>query len=82
MSTSRAYLGLTVLNDVIYAIGGFDGANWLNSNEEFKPVGYGKIPPTVEILSPENKTYKTITVDYRINKDVSWAGFSLDNVQT
>jgi N-acetylneuraminic acid mutarotase len=79
MSTSRAYLGLTVLNDVIYAIGGFDGANWLNSNEEFKPVGYGKIPPTVEILSPENKTYKTITVDYRINKDVSWAGFSLDN---
>jgi hypothetical protein len=38
MSTSRAYLGLTVLNDVIYAIGGFDGANWLNSNEEFNQL--------------------------------------------
>jgi hypothetical protein len=78
MSTSRAYLGLAVIGDVVYAVGGFDGANWLNSNEEFKPVGYGKIPPTVEIVSPENKTYKSIVVEYSVNKAVSWVGYSLD----
>ncbi|XHH09962.1 MAG: kelch repeat-containing protein [Candidatus Bathyarchaeia archaeon] len=79
MLTSRAYLGLAVVSDVVYAVGGFDGANWLNSNEEFKPVGYGKIPPTIEIVSPENKTYKSIQVDYSINKAVSWVGYSLDD---
>ncbi|MCL1978009.1 MAG: hypothetical protein FWG55_07930 [Candidatus Bathyarchaeota archaeon] len=79
MSTPRAYLGLAVTNDIIYAIGGFDGAKWLNSNEECKPVGYGKIPPIIEIISPENKTYKSIQIDYKINKAISWVGFSLDN---
>jgi N-acetylneuraminic acid mutarotase len=79
MPTARAYLGLAVVSDVVYAVGGFDGTNWLNSNEEFKPVGYGKITPQIEIISPENKTYKSIEVDYTINKGVSWVGYSLDN---
>jgi hypothetical protein len=78
MPTARAYLGLAVVSDVIYAIGGFDGSNWLSSNEEFKPVGYGKISPIITILSPENETYQNVTIDYTINKGVSWAGYSLD----
>ena len=33
MPTPRVYLGLAVVSDVLYAIGGFDGTNWLNTNE-------------------------------------------------
>lgn len=79
MPTPRAYLGLAVVNDEIYAVGGFDGANWLASNEEFKPVGYGEIPPEVEVLSPENKTYTSVEVSCRVNKAVSWVGYSIDD---
>jgi N-acetylneuraminic acid mutarotase len=79
MPTSRAYLGLAVVNDVVYAVGGFDGANWLSSNEEFKPVGYGKIPPEVEIVSPENRSYTNVEVSCKVNKAVSWVGYSIDD---
>ena len=78
MPTPRAYLGLAVVNDVVYAVGGFEGANWLSSNEEFKPVGYGRIPPTVEIVSPENKSYTSVEVSCKVNKAVSWVGYSID----
>jgi N-acetylneuraminic acid mutarotase len=82
MSTSRAYLGLTVVNDVIYVIGGFDGEKWLSSIEEVKPVGYGKVPPLVEIVSPKNNTaYKGIQIEFQVDKAISWAGFSLDGNQ-
>jgi N-acetylneuraminic acid mutarotase len=79
MSASRAYFGLAVVNDVIYAIGGFDGTRGLNLCEEFKPYGYGKIPPVITVLSPENMTYKSLHIEYDVSKAVSWAGFSLDN---
>jgi N-acetylneuraminic acid mutarotase len=80
MSIQRAYLGLAVVNDVVYAIGGFDGDKWLNLNEELKPSGYGKVPPVIDIISPQqNKTYKNIQVDYTVNKVVSWVSYSLDN---
>jgi N-acetylneuraminic acid mutarotase len=79
MSASRAYFGLAVVNDVIYAVGGFDGYRGINFCDEYKPYGYGKIPPVVTILSPENSTYKSLHIEYDVNKAVSWAGFSLDN---
>jgi N-acetylneuraminic acid mutarotase len=80
MSAKRAYIGLTIVNDILYAIGGLDGDKWLNLNEELKPLGYGKVPPAIEIITPQqNKTYKTIQVDYQVNKAVSWVGYSLDN---
>ncbi len=79
MPTPRAYLGVAVINDIIYAVGGFDGANWLNSNEQYKPLGYGKIPPKIEIVSPESKTYNSVLLAYTVNKATSWVGYSLDN---
>jgi N-acetylneuraminic acid mutarotase len=79
MPTSRAYLGVAVVNDVLYAIGGFDGTNWLNVNEQFKPVGYGTVAPKVQITSPENKTYSNVTLAYKINRGTQWMGYSLDN---
>jgi len=79
MPTSRAYLGVAVVNDVLYAIGGFDGTNWLNVNEQFKPVGYGTVAPKVQITFPENKTYSNVTLSYKINRGTQWMGYSLDN---
>jgi N-acetylneuraminic acid mutarotase len=79
MPTPRAYLGVAVVNDVLYAIGGFDGTNWLSANEQYNPVGYGTVPPEVQITSPENKTYSNVTLAFAVNKGTEWIGYSLDN---
>jgi N-acetylneuraminic acid mutarotase len=79
MPTSRADFGIAVVSDTLYAIGGYDGVNWLNTTEQYKPVGYGMIPPTVDITSPENKTYTSVTLSFTVNKGTDWMGFSLDN---
>lgn len=79
MPTSRADFGIAVVSDILYAVGGYDGVNWLNTTEQYKPVGYGMIPPTVQITSPENKTYTNVTLAFSVNKGTDWMGFSLDN---
>ena len=79
MPTARAYLGVVVVNDVLYAIGGFDGTNWLDVNEQYKPVGYGTVPPTIQIISPENRTYSQVELAFTINRGTQWMGYSLDN---
>jgi len=79
MPTARAYLGVAVLNDVLYAIGGFDGVNWLNTVERYTPVGYGTAPPLIQITSPENKTYSKVALSYTVDRSTSWTGYSLDN---
>jgi len=78
LPTARGYLGLVAVNDLVYAIGGFDGTNYLATNERYQPVGYGSVPPTVQITSPENKTYREVTLDYTTNRGVNWVGYSLD----
>ncbi|HEX7482698.1 MAG TPA: hypothetical protein VF350_04460, partial [Candidatus Bathyarchaeia archaeon] len=55
------------------------GTNWLNVNEQFKPVGYGTVAPNVQITSPENKTYSNVTLTYKLNRGTQWIGYSLDN---
>jgi N-acetylneuraminic acid mutarotase len=79
MPTPRAYLGLAVVNDVLYAIGGFDGKKWLDTNEQYKPVGYGSVPPKIQIISPENKTYSEVSLAFAVNRGTEWMGYSLDN---
>jgi N-acetylneuraminic acid mutarotase len=79
MPTARAYLGVVVLSDILYAIGGFDGTNWLDVNEQYKPVGYGTVPPTIQITSPENKTYSEVQLEFTINRGTQWMGYSIDN---
>jgi N-acetylneuraminic acid mutarotase len=77
--TPRAYLGFVVVNDILYAIGGFNGESWLNTNEMYKPIDYGMVPPKVYITSPENKTYVDATLTFTVNRGTAWIGYSLDN---
>ncbi|MBM4400414.1 MAG: hypothetical protein FJ045_00510 [Crenarchaeota archaeon] len=81
MPTARAYLGLVVLYDVLYAIGGFDGLNLLAVNERYAPIGYGTVPPELRVLSPENKTYTSNNVPLvlTVNRPMTWIGYSLDD---
>ena len=75
----RADFALAVVNDILYAIGGFDGQNAVNTNEQFKPSDYGTVPPKIQITSPENKTYSKVNLGFTINRGASWIGYSLDN---
>jgi N-acetylneuraminic acid mutarotase len=77
MPTARAYLSAAVVNDLIYAIGGFNG-EWLSINELYTPLDYGTMPPKVVITSPQNRTYQQVTVSFVLNRDASWVGYSLD----
>jgi len=81
MQTPRVYLALAVVDDILYAIGGFDGKNWLNVNEQYTPLGYGTVPPELQVLSPENKTYnsKNIQLVLSVNRPTTWMGYSLDD---
>jgi hypothetical protein len=74
-------LALAVVDDVLYAIGGYDGEKWLNVNEEYTPFGYGTVPPELHVLSPENKTYtdNSVPLVLTVNRPAHWIGYSLDN---
>ncbi len=78
--TPRINLACAVLDDILYAIGGFDGENWLDDTEQYLPIGYGTVPPKLEILSPENKTYirSDIPLVLSMSRPATWIGYSLD----
>ena len=78
MPTTRGYLGVAEVNDIIYAIGGFDGQNWLGTVEAYTPIGYGRAPPIIQVTSPLNQTYRNVILDYAANRDTEWTGYSLD----
>jgi N-acetylneuraminic acid mutarotase len=78
MPDSRAYFGVAVINDVLYAVGGFDGVKCLSLSEKFTPAGYGLVPPKIQVLTPENKTYKEVSVSYNSSRSTEWVGYSLD----
>lgn len=82
MPTVRAYLGVAMVNDELYAVGGVGGVNgtvYLNTNEKFKPAGYGSVPPKIQLITPENKTYYDVTLNFTVNKAIDWMGYSIDN---
>ena len=83
MPTPRVYLAVAVIDDILYAIGGFDGANWLDVNEQYVPVGYGTVPPVLEVLSPKNNatyTSKDVELVLSVNRPTTWMGYSLDGL--
>jgi N-acetylneuraminic acid mutarotase len=83
MPTSRVGLAVAVVNDKIYAIGGYESDFSASAvNEQYTPIGY-KEPKVMSVFvdSPANKTYYTDTIklQFAINKTASSVTYSLDN---
>jgi hypothetical protein len=83
--SGRGRYNVAVVNDLIYAIGGNGRINTkeqsikTNIVEQYTPIGYST-PPTIMIY-PQTKTYNqsSFTLDFNMDKPVSWTGYSLDN---
>jgi N-acetylneuraminic acid mutarotase len=98
ITINRAFMGVTVLNDKIYAIGGsttvflgFDSppspgyaVTRYATNEVYTPVGYGTVPPVIDVVSPASQTYNesSVSLVFTVNKQVNWTGYSLDGQET
>jgi N-acetylneuraminic acid mutarotase len=92
--TSRLSFAVAVVNDVLYAIGGYTdtypdspysvpygpSVTPYTTNEQYTPLGYGTIPPEISVVSPENKSYTSANVSlaFTVNKPAVWMGYSLD----
>jgi hypothetical protein len=92
MSTNRIDFGAVIVNDKLYAIGGYTFDNSPNNgkvtvsavNEEYTPFGYGTAPPAIAVVSPENKNYTSsnVSLTFTLNKPSVWMGYSLDGRET
>jgi hypothetical protein len=81
MLTARVGVQATVVDDVIFVIGG--GYGWgftANVIEQYTPFGYGTVSPKVDVVSPISKAYNATNVSlvFTVNKPATWAGYSLD----
>lgn len=90
MPTTRGWLAVAVVNDLIYAIGGvpYLMSSSLTTNEQYVPFGFGffeqsnnDLPSAITIGSPENITYyeSSVSLDFSSKDPLSWIGYRLDN---
>ena len=82
LPSSRNYLGVAVVNDVLYAIGGSSSEGvYIDANEQYTPVAYGTTPPVIDVLSPESAAYNvsSIPLVFTVTKAIDWSGYSLDS---
>jgi len=92
--TASGNLGVAVVDNILYAIGG--GSGWLGcygwvevdlclgANEQYTPIRYGTVPPAVSVVSPEKRTYtaNNVPLTFTANKPTSWIGYILDGQAT
>ena len=92
MPTGRYDVGVAVVDDLLYVIGGFttafssEGFNpnptytFSTLNQQYTPIGYGTIPPTISLLSPKHTAYSSgnVSLAFTTNKPVTWVAYSLD----
>jgi N-acetylneuraminic acid mutarotase len=86
MPTLRTGFGVAVVDDMLYAIGGYSYVSLIYGtvtpvavNEQYTPIGYG-VPPEIKVVSPEKQTYNgsSVSLVFTVNKPVNWTGYSLD----
>jgi hypothetical protein len=88
--TIRDWVAVAVVNDMLYVIGG-TALVWSNvwsdpvttyyaANEQYTPLGYGTVPPTIDVAAPENVNYTAneVALNFTVNRRVEWMGYSLD----
>ncbi|MGE5555385.1 MAG: hypothetical protein ACM3UY_03860 [Methanocella sp.] len=51
-----------------------------NLVQQYLPVGYGTIRPTLSVLSPQNQTFNgsSVPLVFTVDRAISWAGYSVD----
>jgi N-acetylneuraminic acid mutarotase len=80
MPSYRKYFGVTVVDDILYAIGG-SMQHSIAINERYAPLGYYSPLPNIQIISPDqNKTYDAdnVTLKFNVDRAVSKLSYSLD----
>lgn len=86
MPTSRGWLAVAVVNDLIYAIGGapYVMSAFLTTNEQYIPYGYGTSDqaiegtiPAITLISPESKTYSSLTLIAAVSITIIIVGVGL-----
>jgi N-acetylneuraminic acid mutarotase len=95
LPTNRQSFAVAVVRDTLYVIGGYirsyvdlytfgDIITLYATNEQYKPFGYGTVPPIVHVVSPENTDYTSSNVPlaFTVNKQDLWMGYSLDGQET
>jgi len=86
MPKLRRNFGVAVVDDVLYAIGGYSYTSQSGMvtpvavNEQYIPIGYGTVPPVVQVVSPVSQMYNgsSVSLVFTVNKPVNWMGYSLD----
>lgn len=89
MLTPRWALGVAVVDDVLYAIGGKteEGNSYSAANEAYLPVGYAGdftppdyVSPVITVDSSQNVTYATgdVGLVFAVDEETSWMGYCLD----
>jgi N-acetylneuraminic acid mutarotase len=79
MPTPRMYFDVAVVDDVLYAIGGYYEGNWLETNEQYIAPEYGTVPPELHIIAPVDILYRDVELVFSVNKPTEWIGYSIDN---
>lgn len=86
--TFRADFGVAEVNDKLYAVGGYVYEDLYGNsvkisavNEEYTPISYGNVNPTVHVFSPKMQTYSitTIFLNFTVDKQTVWLGYALDS---
>ena len=83
LPSARSYLGIAIVSDILYAIGGSNSNNTaLDVNEQYEPLGYGTVPPILRVESPASVAYNSTSIPFvfTATKSIDWSGYSLDRL--